>query len=675
MSPSPPSDLASKSVASAHLPDFKQIANRFRFRNGNATEPKKGVLNSLQGSAQSPLLTPSETALQLEEGNTPTAPQNLTKGNPAFHLIITAPEKNTPEVCRAIVSAAVLNYPPPTIIETKGGELDSSNGSEESFTGVRNFLQKGPALGDQDLVLVVDGISTIFQLPSSVFIHRYEAQLSAANEWSRHEYGVEDDTEGRDSADGIPRTRPRFQQEVFSAASSSCEVASSDESSSDSSPCNNIPSSPIKHKGKDSPPKYINPSMIVGSVPSVRRIFNAATAKTEIEKIGGRDNDADEPEENSAHGPISVLFSEQETERRNAVYASKSHRVGWDSFAADTGKKTVAQMRHEEEQKSRKKNPSKTKEGKKKVLSSTKAKGEHGKEPKKEGLGHEYGLGLDYQSSLFRTVDFGLDSTGSPTSFSASSENTLLNRTTLSLHTFQQQSPPDDSGVAEEPILPPDVSTARPPFQRAEATEDHSTLSFNKTLDFLPEGVSWEDLGLFTDLETGVVPAVIRVSSTSLNSTNDPATDRKTPSTSSNLAQSLYTSLWYAPHARALLRNYIRSSGGLGAHHSALVGGDGVWSTRGGKGGIWIGETGEWLAFEEVCRGFERTVFPDDGQGEWGMEEGPKTKCSLTGALISGDGDCQSREEKAKTERRRKERDERRRQKEEQKNKKGKGGG
>ena len=56
------------------------------------------------------------------------------------------------------------------------------------------------------------------------------------------------------------------------------------------------------------------------------------------------------------------------------------------------------------------------------------------------------------------------------------------------------------------------------------------------------------------------------------------------------------------------------------AAQAALLGGQDWWDLRGGKGGVWT-DLGQWLGFEEVCRGFERDIF-EDGFGAWGKEFG-----------------------------------------------------
>jgi hypothetical protein len=72
---------------------------------------------------------------------------------PKFHLLITA-KGPTPNLCKTLLSAAVLNYPPPTLITYGATEEDWRSGADV-IHHTHSFLKSKEAHRD-DLVLVVE---------------------------------------------------------------------------------------------------------------------------------------------------------------------------------------------------------------------------------------------------------------------------------------------------------------------------------------------------------------------------------------------------------------------------------------------------------------------------------------------------------------------------------------
>ena len=119
------------------------------------------------------VLEPSEFTLDLEAGKSSTAPSGLKKGNPQFHLLIHAP-KITTNVCRSLLSSFLLDYPTPTLIgyrpsppnETHEGDFWQDYGLADTA----KYLTQQGRISDDDFIAVVDGESTIFQLPSEALL-------------------------------------------------------------------------------------------------------------------------------------------------------------------------------------------------------------------------------------------------------------------------------------------------------------------------------------------------------------------------------------------------------------------------------------------------------------------------------------------------------------------------
>lgn len=104
---------------------------------------------------------------------------------PKFHLLI--PHKKVPDaqICKTILTAAVLNYPPPTLISGVGSGL-GTQGSELT-KGVFDYL-RGKEVEDDDLAMVAEE-DTWFQLPSDVAINRFFHGIRDSNALLIEKYG------------------------------------------------------------------------------------------------------------------------------------------------------------------------------------------------------------------------------------------------------------------------------------------------------------------------------------------------------------------------------------------------------------------------------------------------------------------------------------------------------
>jgi len=75
---------------------------------------------------------------------------------PKFHLLIPAPDTNaTANLCKTLSSAAILNYPPPTLIHYGNEEKTFSRPGADIVRNIFSFLLGKEAHGD-DLILVVE---------------------------------------------------------------------------------------------------------------------------------------------------------------------------------------------------------------------------------------------------------------------------------------------------------------------------------------------------------------------------------------------------------------------------------------------------------------------------------------------------------------------------------------
>ncbi|KAI5204683.1 hypothetical protein AUEXF2481DRAFT_35615 [Aureobasidium subglaciale EXF-2481] len=137
------------------------------------------------------VLEPSDFTLALEAGKTSTTPSGLKKENPQFHLLIHAP-KITSNVCRSLLSSFLLGYPTPTLIgyrpsppnETLEGEFWLDYGLADTT----EYLTQQNRISDNDFIAIVDGESTIFQLPPEALLTEYNAETKNVNADLASEY-------------------------------------------------------------------------------------------------------------------------------------------------------------------------------------------------------------------------------------------------------------------------------------------------------------------------------------------------------------------------------------------------------------------------------------------------------------------------------------------------------
>ena len=204
------------------------------------------------------------------------------------------------------------------------------------------------------------------------------------------------------------------------------------------------------------------------------------------------------------------------------------------------------------------------------------------------GQRYEYGVGVDYESQLFFNTHLAHND-------AAWFE---YNNVTKASATQAQHGVPRESRL----LLPKDL-TIGSPFTRPHRVPD-STVNpgYNVTLDKLPDkrDLGWDGVRLVTNARSGSVPALINLNGIELRDV-------------------WWANMWYAPYARALLRNAIRSSRSQASLQPFVTGGQELWDSRGGFGGVWT-DSGEWIAFGDLCWGFEQEVF-NDGLGLWGHEE------------------------------------------------------
>jgi hypothetical protein len=91
--------------------------------------------------------------------------QSTSRKNPAFRLLIFA-NKPTLNLCNSLLSAAILNYPPPTLLGY-GQEGDRDRSGKDIVHSTLKFLE-GKDMREDDLVLLVDERKYPFQFCENI---------------------------------------------------------------------------------------------------------------------------------------------------------------------------------------------------------------------------------------------------------------------------------------------------------------------------------------------------------------------------------------------------------------------------------------------------------------------------------------------------------------------------
>ncbi|MCJ1275438.1 hypothetical protein MMC21_003241, partial [Puttea exsequens] len=514
----------------------------------------------LAGDVESPLLPPPPLHNSTRNG--------LQKTNPAFHLIVPASESN-PELCKSLLSSFVLSYPSATLVNY-GKRFDEDGWDKGSHAGkirgVFDFLSDKSQVKDDDLVLIVDGYDAWFQLPPEIMIRRYHTLISEANERLRRRYGMV--TEGK-PGDGTADRVQKYTQKVIFGADKICWPNPKEDPACAAVPYSTLPKDAYGPDTDKDPeayhnrPRFLNSGTVIGPAEDIRAIYNYAVQKVEKDHRGTIGDQF----------VFAEIFGEQEYQRetlRRSSQGTGGRFYDWLSNTLGTSESPLSANIT--------------------INNMTTVPGQR----------YEYSIGLDYTSRLFQTM------THSAADLAFLSYNSSASL--ASIRPLTATNPPL--------FLPLDLQSADPPFSYASPgnhtptppTSDSTKpllLPYSPHLDTLPpaqDAPSWLTTPLATNTRAASIPPLLHLNG------------------DKSLLDAWWPNLWFHPYARALLRQFIRSTQTLTAAKAAADGGQKWWDSRGGRGGVWT-DGGRWMAWGEVCRGVEAEVFAD-GLGVWAKEEG-----------------------------------------------------
>lgn len=403
-----------------------------------------------------------------------------------------------------------------------------------------------------------------FQLPAEITIGRYFHIMQDAIATSLYKYGPAK-TKNISEID-IPDIKPvpKFSPRVLFGALKQCTNAP------EMPACYSVPEPPLPRdvygpttdtepSGRFNRPRFMSSSMVLGHASHMRPIYERAA------ELLSSSNDAQ-----SSQQAFTQIFGEQEFQRHiyfeQHVQRSSSKWSSW--LSSKMGLITPDPLV----------DPALARRNMTTV----------------EGRNYEFGIALDYRSSIFQS----LDNSAGDMDITAFNSNTLV------------PSPMGHSmsSFRAEIHLPVDIMNfTSPPFSLHYNISGKSD-TLTSILDKLPEtGNNWTVVNLTanTVVPGGSIPATLNFYG------------------SEELLLSWWPKLWYHSNARFLMRQYLRST-----ETPLLVElSDGKnktlkqWDTRGGHGGAW-NSIGQWLEFDEICAECHEQLFGDGFGVFWHEGEG-----------------------------------------------------
>ena len=243
---------------------------------------------------QQPSDSPPETGEGSDEGEEEAS-------EPAFQrdrrLVVIVPvNQPSPDLCKFMVSAIALGYPPPIIVNwgRDPHEMSKWEGGPNlsKISGIMRYLDAAlhedahpdEWLHEDDVVVIADGFDVWFQLPPEVLIKRYHEINARANARLREQWTHEE-----------PMS---MHQSVIVSAQKRCWPSIEEGSNLH---CDELPESPLREDlyGPDTDkvldpksfnnfrPRYINGGVYIGAAGALRRMFRRAYDKVDSETSRG----------------------------------------------------------------------------------------------------------------------------------------------------------------------------------------------------------------------------------------------------------------------------------------------------------------------------------------------------------------------------------------------------
>ncbi len=207
-----------------------------------------------------------------------------------LHLLIPA-SHGDPNLCKVLLSAAILGYPSPVLInfgETYDDPGLVAGGSHlAKINGVHSYLASLDETHDQDLLLLVDGYDVWFQLRPDVLVKRFDQINQQANRRIQSELGR-------------AAMQHNICQEIVFGCQKRCWPWTFDDPPCYAVPNSSLPTNVYGNRtdtasGDESSPydnyrqRFLNSGVAMGTIRAMRKLFQQALKQAEKERNFGSD--------------------------------------------------------------------------------------------------------------------------------------------------------------------------------------------------------------------------------------------------------------------------------------------------------------------------------------------------------------------------------------------------
>lgn len=471
-----------------------------------------------------------------------------------------------------MLSAAINDYEPLTLYN-----FHKTGNKLAKISGGLAYMKKLDSSHDDELLLIVDGFDEWFQLPASIMEARYHKINRRENERL------------------LTRTGHPYKQSIIVSTQRQCWPGNSADIS-----CYAAPESPLPayvfgpetdnmvddwNKYARLRPRYMNAGYIMGPVKAMRKLWMRAQEYADQNpNVVGLDQNI-----------LARIWGEQNYVREYTRF----HNEPLGTESPDHSSSPPSQRHLGENQ-----NPQKRSLGYPDDKPNPVRKIFH---PQND-TNYEFGIGLDYGSELslptvFAEYDADWLSFSNETSLSKAFK--AQNVTHPGATRLQQD-------IAALPVAP-FASLVRKPQLSADEEEPQT----KKDLREFAKNATWNDVGLFTNLWTGITPAIVHH-----NAWRDGLKDRR---------RTTWEKMWFQPYARDLLDAWVarqqaqsgggeRSKGKFGErqHDSeVLVETKGPSTARGLGAKTDNDEEGNWASWRDLCGDEQQKEVFRDKKGPW----------------------------------------------------------
>ena len=507
------------------------------------------------------------------------------------HILAPANKGNS-DTCKLLLSAVVNNYELITFYN-----FNKTGDKMAKISGGLDYMMKLNSSHDDELLLIVDAFDEWFQLPAIIMENRY------------HEINR------RENERILTRTGKPYRQSIIISTQRQCWPGNGADIS-----CYTAPESPLPayvfgpetdnmidgwNKYSKLRSRYMNAGFTMGPVKDMRKLWiRAQEYSQQNPRIVGLDQNV-----------LSRIWGEQNYMREYARFTNEplvTERPDFDELSTITSEEVPREGDSGRRQRRGLGYPPNNSNPKRKPFTP------------KSGKNYEFGVGLDYGSEL-----------SLPTVFAEFDADWLTFSNSTSLHmAFDAQNVTNPGAtrlqddIADLESLPfaalqaKQVSTSAPEqlLNNAWDKEEGEQL---KALDGMAMNTTWRDIPLFTNMWTGISPAIVHH-----NAWRDGMKSRR---------RTTWESMWFQPYARQLLDAWVQSAPEASSESSTIVGrkrslkellrrlfkrkvevaGEMQGLTRVLGAYTDNDEQGNWVNWGELCgEGEQREVFRDH-EGNW----------------------------------------------------------